>query len=85
MSYYNIPKNGPVAWYLERYGYGIGAGSPGVDEEWVEMLLGPKVEVVQQPIRTEGFVSYQPFPWMPLLFLVFLIIFVLTPVKFFGI
>jgi len=78
----NIPKNGPIAWYLERYGFGIGAGSPGVDEEWTEMLLRPNVEVVPNPdrfVKIEPLVVYQPFPIIPFLFLIFLIIFVLMP------
>ena len=79
---YNMPKNGPVAWYLERYGFGIGAGSPGVDDEWMEMLLRPNVEVIQNPDRfgkIEPFVVYQSFPIFLLLLLVFLVVFVLMP------
>lgn len=70
---YKIPKNGPAAWYLERYGYGIGAGSPGVDDAWAKYLLQ------ESPLVIEPLVVYQPFPLYPLLFLIFLVIFILMP------
>lgn len=68
-----IPKNGPISWYLNRYGYGVGAGSPSVDDEWAQYLLQ------EQPLMIEPYVVYQPFPIFPFLFLVFLIIFIFMP------
>lgn len=75
---HKYPKNSPVAWYLERYGWGIGNGSPGVDDEWARYLLQ------EQPLPPQTDVEYFQQPSINIytvIFLLFLVIFVLWPVN----